>query len=97
MQHRKIISTSQAPEAIGTYSQAVRVDNVVYISGQIPLNPETQSLVEGSFKKQLYQAFDNLQAICEAAGGNFNDVVKLNIYLLDLKEFPVVNASMDCT
>ena len=85
MLQRKIINTSQAPEAIGTYSQAVRVGDVVYISGQIPLNPETQMLVEGSFKKQLYQTFDNLQAICLAAGGNFNDIAKLNIYLLDLK------------
>jgi reactive intermediate/imine deaminase len=94
MLQRKMINTSQAPEAIGTYSQAVRVGDTVYISGQIPLNPETQLLVEGSFKKQLYQAFDNLQAICEAAGGKLNDIVKLNIYLLDLKEFPIVNAVM---
>ncbi len=92
--HKKAINTSQAPEAIGTYSQAMRVDNVVYISGQIPLSPETQQMVEGSFKKQLYQVFDNVQAICAAAGGSLSDVVKVTIYLTDLAEFPLVNAVM---
>ncbi len=91
---REIISTSNAPQAIGTYSQAVKVDNTVYISGQIPLVPETMELVEGEFAEHVRQVFKNLSAITEAAGGNINDCVKLNIFLADLSNFVTVNEVM---
>jgi reactive intermediate/imine deaminase len=91
---KKIIDTTQAPAAIGTYSQAVRVGDTVYISGQIPLHPETQQMIEASFRQQLFQVFDNLQAVCTAAGGSLNDIVKLTVYLTDLNEFPIVNTVM---
>lgn len=91
---RKVINTTQAPEAIGTYSQAVRIDNTVYISGQIPLDPTQGQLVEGDFEHQLTQVFENLQAICKAAGGNLDQIVKLNIYLIDLSHFATVNIVM---
>jgi len=91
---REIISTDQAPQAIGTYSQAVKVDNTVYISGQIPLVPETMELVEGEFADHVRRVFQNLSAIAEAAGGNINDCVKLNIFLADLSNFVTVNEVM---
>ncbi|MBB72371.1 MAG: reactive intermediate/imine deaminase [Legionellales bacterium] len=91
---RKVINTSSAPEAIGTYSQAVKVGDTVYISGQIPLVPETGKLIQGGFAKQVQQAFDNLKAVCDAAGGSLRDIVKLNIYLTDMAHFPVVNEVM---
>lgn len=94
MQHREIISTDQAPGAIGTYSQAVRVDRTVYISGQIPLNPDTMEVVDESFAESAHQAFRNLHAICTAAGGNLGNIAKLNIYVTDLSEFPILNEVM---
>ena len=91
---REIIRTERAPQAIGTYSQAVKVGDTVYLSGQIPLVPETMELVEGDFADQTRQVFRNLVAVCEAAGGSIQDVAKLNIYLTDLTYFPVVNEVM---
>src|SRR5210317_1478570 len=91
---REIISTDQAPAAIGTYSQAVKVSNTVYLSGQIPLVPETMTLVDGDFRKQTQQVFENIKAVCEQANGSLHDIVKLNIYLTDLSYFPVVNEVM---
>ena len=92
---KKIISTPNAPQAIGTYSQAVKVDNTVYISGQIPLVPETMEVVDGDFKEHARQVFRNLSAIAEAAGGNINDLVKINIFLTDLNNFLSVNEVME--
>lgn len=91
---RKIISTDKAPKAIGTYSQAVRVDNIVYLSGQIPLTVETMSLISEDFSAQLHQVFHNLAAVADAAGGCLNDMVKLNVYLTNLDNFPIVNEVM---
>jgi reactive intermediate/imine deaminase len=91
---REIISTDKAPQAIGTYSQAVRIDKTVYISGQIPLVPETMELIEGDFAEQVRQVFKNLSAITEAAGGNINDCAKVNIFLTDLNNFVAVNEVM---
>ena len=93
---KKIISSQHAPAAIGTYSQAVRVSgtaDTVYLSGQIPLDPATMTLVDG-FENQAKQVFDNLNAVCVAAGGSLNDLVKVNIYLLDLGNFAKVNEIM---
>ncbi len=94
MTNKAIIFTEAAPAAIGTYSQAVKVNNTVYLSGQIPLVPETMTLIEGDFAAQVTQVFTNLQAVCIAANGNLKDIVKLNIYLTDLGHFPVVNEVM---
>lgn len=94
MSNKSIIQTGDAPEAIGTYSQAVKVGDTVYLSGQIPLVPETMELVSGSIEAQVKQVFDNLKAVCEAAGGDLSHIVKLNIYLTDLGHFSVVNAIM---
>ncbi len=91
---REVISTDKAPQAIGTYTQAVKVDNTVYISGQIPLVPETMEMVEGEFSVHIRQVFTNLSAIAEAAGGNINDCVKVNIFLTDLNNFVSVNEVM---
>ena len=91
---RKIISTPDAPQAIGTYSQAVQTGNTVYLSGQIPLIPETMELVEGDMQAQITRVFDNLSAVAKAAGGSLADIVKLNIYLTDLSHFPLVNEIM---
>ena len=91
---REIISTDKAPKAIGTYSQAVKIDNTVYMSGQIPLVPETMELVEGDIKVQIQRVFDNLKAVANAAGGDLKDIAKLNIFLTDLTHFPVVNETM---
>ncbi len=91
---RDIIQTDNAPQAIGTYSQAVKVDNTVYLSGQIPLVPETMELVEGDMSMQIHRVFDNLQAVCRAAGGELNNIVKLNVFLIDLNHFPLVNEVM---
>lgn len=91
---KEIIYTSNAPQAIGTYSQAVKVGRNVYLSGQIPLIPTTMVLVEGDIAAQITQVFDNLQAVAVAAGGSFADIVKLNIFLTDLADFPVVNEIM---
>jgi reactive intermediate/imine deaminase len=89
-----IIHTDRAPKAIGTYSQAVRVGDTVYLSGQIPLVPETMELVQGNMEAQIRRVFDNLAAVAEAAGASLGDLVKLNIYLTDLGHFPLVNQVM---
>jgi reactive intermediate/imine deaminase len=91
---KEIINTDKAPQAIGTYSQAVRADRTVYLSGQIPLSPQTMTLVEGDIGAQIAQVFENLLAVAEAAGGTFADFVKLNVYLTDLAHFPLVNEIM---
>ncbi|MBT3058630.1 MAG: RidA family protein [gamma proteobacterium symbiont of Ctena orbiculata] len=91
---REIIRTDQAPQAIGTYSQGVRVGDTVYLSGQIPLVPETMEMVDGDMEQQIRRVFDNLQAVARAAGGSLGDVVKLNVFLTDLEHFPVVNQVM---
>lgn len=91
---KQIISTDRAPRAIGTYSQAVKVGDSVYLAGQIPLVPETMELVDGDMEAQVRRVFDNLAAVAEAAGGSLGDVVKLNVYLTDLGVFPVVNHVM---
>jgi len=91
---KQIIKTDLAPQAIGTYSQAVKIDSTVYLSGQIPLVPATMELVEGDTRAQISQVFDNLSAVAKAAGGNLDDVVKLNVFLTDLAHFPLVNEVM---
>jgi reactive intermediate/imine deaminase len=91
---REIIQTERAPQAIGTYSQAVRCGNTVYLSGQIPLVPETMELVEGDMQVQIRRVFDNLLAVAEAAGGSLADVAKLNVFLPDLGHFAIVNEVM---
>ena len=90
---RQIISTPLAPAAIGTYSQAVKVGDTVYLSGQIPLEPATMQLVDG-FENQVRRVFDNLKAVCEAAGGSLNELVKVNVFLIDLGNFAKVNEIM---
>jgi reactive intermediate/imine deaminase len=91
---RKTIHTDLAPQAIGTYSQAVRCGDTVYLSGQIPLLPQTMELVDGGMEAQIRRVFDNLAAVAAAAGGGLADVVKLNIYLVDLGQFALVNQVM---
>jgi reactive intermediate/imine deaminase len=91
---KEIIRTDRAPEAIGTYSQAVKVGGTVYLSGQIPLVPQTMVLVEGDMEAQIRRVFDNLQAVASAAGGSLQDLVKLNVFLTDLAHFPLVNQIM---
>jgi reactive intermediate/imine deaminase len=95
MYQKNTIHTDQAPAAIGPYSQAVRVDNTVYISGQIPLNPSTMEMVTESFEAQAEQVMKNLKAICEAAGGDLNNLVKLTVLLSDMSYFAQVNAVME--
>lgn len=90
----EIIKTDQAPQAIGTYSQAVKTGSTVYLSGQIPLVPATMEMVDGDISQQIKQVFDNLDAVARAAGGNLKNIVKLNVYLTDLGNFPVVNEIM---
>ena len=92
--NKEIISTADAPAAIGTYSQAVKVGNTVYLSGQIALDPATMQVVEGDISVQIRRVFDNLQAVAQAAGGSFADIVKLNVFLTDLSNFPIVNEIM---
>tara|TARA_B110000977_G_scaffold31159_1_gene41218 strand:+ start:419 stop:802 length:384 start_codon:yes stop_codon:yes gene_type:complete len=94
MPNKAIIHTDQAPAAIGTYSQAIKVNNTVYLSGQIPLDPETMQIVSDDVAVQITQVFDNLTAVCEAAGGDLSSIVKLNIFLTDLSNFPIVNEIM---
>ena len=91
---REIIHTDMAPQAIGTYSQAVKVDNTVYLSGQIPLIPGKMELVTGDIAAQIRRVFDNLKAVALAAGGDLKHVVKLNVFLTDLSHFPTVNEIM---
>lgn len=90
---KEIISTPNAPQAIGTYSQAVKVANTVYLSGQIGLDPTSMQMVDG-IDAQIHRVFSNLKAVAEAAGGSLNDVVKLNIFLTDLSHFALVNSIM---
>ena len=94
MSNKIIVSTDRAPAAIGPYSQAVRIDNTVYLSGQIPLIPETMLLCDGDITEQAMQVFRNLTAVAEAAGGTLNDSVKLNISMTDLSGFEQVNNVM---
>lgn len=94
MPNKAVINTTNAPAAIGTYSQAVKVNNTVYLSGQIPLVPESMEMVSEDTADQINQVFTNLSAVCEAAGGSLNDMVKLNIYLTDLGKFALVNEIM---
>lgn len=91
---KSIIHTDQAPAAIGPYSQAVRVGDTVYLSGQIPLLPSTGALLEGDIAAQSRQVFENMKAVCAAAGGSLADIARLGIYLTDLADFAVVNAVM---
>jgi reactive intermediate/imine deaminase len=91
---RSIISTPNAPQAIGTYSQAVKCGNTVYVSGQIPLDPNTSDLVQGEMEVHVRRVFDNLKAIINAAGGDFSHVAKLNVFLTDLSNFALVNKIM---
>lgn len=91
---RTIIQTDKAPQAIGTYSQAVKVDNTVYISGQIPLDPASMEVVDGGIEAQITRVFDNLSAVAEASEGSLKDAVKLTIFLTDLSCFPTVNEIM---
>jgi reactive intermediate/imine deaminase len=91
---RQIIQTPNAPDAIGTYSQAVRHGDTVYLSGQIPLDPATMELVDGGIGARIHQVFRNLRAVAEAAGGSLDDVVKLNVFLTDLGHFAEVNTIM---
>lgn len=91
---KEIISTDKAPAAIGTYSQAVKVDNTVYLSGQISLDPSSMEVVSGGIEAEISQVFKNLAAVCEAAGGSLQNIVKLNIFLTDLSHFPIVNEIM---
>jgi reactive intermediate/imine deaminase len=92
---RKTISTDDAPAAIGTYSQAVRIDNLVFLSGQIPLVPETMEVVSDNIDEQIEQVFGNIAAVCKAAGATLHQVAKFTVYLTDLSHFPKVNAVME--
>ncbi|OUS13983.1 reactive intermediate/imine deaminase [Gammaproteobacteria bacterium 53_120_T64] len=94
MPNRAVIHTEHAPQAIGTYSQAIKVENTVYLSGQIPLVPTTMAIISDDIGEQIQQVFDNLSAVCEAAGGSLASIVKLNIFLTDLAHFSRVNEIM---
>lgn len=91
---KQIISTDQAPAAVGTYSQATRHGDTVYLSGQIPLDPKTMELVNDSIEDEIHQVFRNLRSLCEAAGGNLGSILKLNVFLTNMNDFPVLNAVM---
>ncbi|WP_300426311.1 RidA family protein [uncultured Thalassolituus sp.] len=91
---REIIATDKAPQAIGTYSQAVKIGHTVYLSGQIALVPETMEVIEGGIEAEIHQVFKNLTAVCEAAGGSLQQIAKLNIFLTDLSNFATVNSIM---
>ncbi|MBK8815852.1 MAG: RidA family protein [Methylococcaceae bacterium] len=92
--NKEIIDTALAPQAIGTYSQAVKVNQTVYLSGQIPLIPETMQMIDGDINAQIEQVLKNLQAVAEAAGGSLCDFVKVTVFLTDLSNFPIVNEIM---
>tara|TARA_R110002050_G_scaffold14272_2_gene45153 strand:- start:213 stop:596 length:384 start_codon:yes stop_codon:yes gene_type:complete len=94
MLNKAVISTDNAPSAIGTYSQAIKVSNTVYLSGQIPLDPDSMQVVEGGISAEIDQVFKNLAAVCEEAGGSLKDIVKLNIFLTDMGNFASVNQAM---
>lgn len=91
---RAVVQTTAAPQAIGTYSQAIKIGPTVYLSGQIPLVPASGELLQGDMRAQIRRVFDNLRAVAEAAGGSLADVVKLNVFLTDLANFPLVNEVM---
>ena len=93
--NKQVITSEHAPSAIGPYSQAIKVGNTVYLSGQIPLDPATMELVGGGMDAQVRRVFDNLSAVCDAAGGALHDIVKLNIFLTDLGNFATVNEIME--
>ena len=93
--NKSFIATANAPAAIGIYSQAVKVGQTTYLSGQIPLIPDTMVLVEGDIEAEVRQAFINLAAVCEAAGGSLNHLAKVNVFLTDLSHFPVINQIME--
>jgi len=95
MSNKAVINTDQAPAAIGPYSQAIKAGNTVYLSGQIPLDPATMELVSEDFEAQARQVFTNLKAVCEEAAGSLGEIVKLNLYLVDLGNFAVVNQVME--
>ncbi|MDN6180651.1 MAG: RidA family protein [Halomonas subglaciescola] len=95
MSNKAVISTQKAPAAIGPYSQAIKAGNTVYMSGQIPLDPATMTLVKGNVETQARQVFNNLKAVCEEAAGSLGDIVKLNLYLVELDDFAAVNAVME--
>ncbi|WP_339644513.1 RidA family protein [uncultured Porticoccus sp.] len=94
MLNKAVVSTDNAPSAIGTYSQAIKVSNTVYLSGQIPLDPDSMQVVEGGISAEIDQVFKNLAAVCEEAGGSLKDIVKLNIFLTDMGNFASVNEAM---
>jgi reactive intermediate/imine deaminase len=94
MSQKIIINSPNAPQAIGAYSQAIKTNNTVYLSGQIPLVPETMEIIEGDISAHIKQVFDNLKAVATAAGGELSDIVKLTIFLTDLSNFSVVNKIM---
>jgi len=91
---KEIIQTENAPQAIGAYSQAVKVNGTVYLSGQIPLHPKTMEIVKGGIEAEIRRVLDNLSAVANAAGGSVQDIVKLNVFLTDMSDFPVVNEVM---
>jgi len=91
---KQAISSDSAPAAIGTYSQAIRTGNLIFLSGQIPLDPATMEIVPGDFEARARRVFDNLKAVVEAAGGGLDDIVKVNVYLTDLSNFATVNTVM---
>ncbi len=91
---REIIYTDRAPQAIGTYSQGVKCGSTVYLSGQIPLLPDTMEMIDGDIESQIRRVFDNLRAVAQAAGGELNNIAKLNIFLTNLDDFPTVNQVM---
>jgi len=95
MSNKAAINTQKAPAAIGPYSQAIKAGNTVYMSGQIPLDPATMTLVEGDVEAHARQVFNNLKAVCEEAAGSLSDIVKLNLYLVELEHFSVVNGVME--
>ena len=92
---KQTIHTDKAPQAIGTYSQAVKHQGTVFISGQIPLNPENMEMVTGGIEAQIHQVFKNLSAICTAAGGSLDDIIKLSVFLTNMANFPQVNTIME--
>ena len=94
MQKKETINSELAPKAIGSYSQAIKINDMVFLSGQIPLEPKSMQLVSGPVETHVHQVFHNLSAVCEASGGNLCDIVKLNVFLRDMKHFEIVNQIM---
>ena len=92
---KNIVQTDKAPQAIGTYSQAVNHQGLVFVSGQIPLDPESMEMVSGGIEAQIHRVFKNLSAVCTAAGGSLDDIVKLTVFLTDMGNFPQVNSIME--